>query len=134
VMSDVGRMAMSGPEVIEASHGVEEFDSRDRALMWRTTGGKHRYLTGDCDQLVEDDVQAFRSAALNALPAIRPLTLDALEEEHALLARRLQDAGEGADAIALWARLGISQAAQVPDMDVDTVRSLRHPSAALAAH
>jgi malonate decarboxylase beta subunit len=61
VMSDVGRMAMSGPEVIEASHGVEEFDSRDRALMWRTTGGKHRYLTGDCDQLVEDDVQAFRS-------------------------------------------------------------------------
>lgn len=134
VMSDVGRMAMSGPEVIEASHGVEEFDSRDRALVWRTTGGKHRYLTGDCDQLVEDDVQAFRSAALNALQAIRPLTLDALEEEHTLLVRRLQDAGEGADAIALWARLGISQAAQVPDMDVDTVRSLRHPSAALVAH
>ena len=45
VMSDVGRLAMSGPEVIEASHGVEEFDSRDRALVWRTTGGKHRYLT-----------------------------------------------------------------------------------------
>ena len=45
VMSDVGRLAMSGPEVIEASHGVEEFDSRDRALVWRTTGGKHRWLT-----------------------------------------------------------------------------------------
>lgn len=34
VMSDTGRLAMSGPEVIEASHGVEEFDSRDRALVW----------------------------------------------------------------------------------------------------
>jgi malonate decarboxylase beta subunit len=26
VMSDMGRLAMSGPEVIEASHGVDEFD------------------------------------------------------------------------------------------------------------
>ena len=33
VMSDVGRLAMSGPEVIEASHGVDEFDARDRALV-----------------------------------------------------------------------------------------------------
>ncbi len=49
VMSDIGRLAMSGPEVIEASHGVEEFDARDRALVWRTTGGKHRWLCGDCD-------------------------------------------------------------------------------------
>ena len=42
VLSDTGRHAMSGPEVIEASAGVEEFDSRDRALVWRTTGGRHR--------------------------------------------------------------------------------------------
>ena len=64
VISDVGRLAMSGPEVIEASHGVEEFDARDRALVWRTTGGKHRFLSGDADRLVEDDVAAFRDAAL----------------------------------------------------------------------
>src|SRR5690606_14263815 len=50
IMSDVGRLAMSGPEVIEASHGVEEYDARDRALVWRTTGGKHRWLCGDCDE------------------------------------------------------------------------------------
>ena len=89
VMSDVGRLAMSGPEVIEASHGVEEFDSRDRALVWRTTGGKHRWLTGDCDALVEDDVAAFRAAAIAALGASRPVTLAALEAEHALLDARL---------------------------------------------
>ena len=71
VMSDVGRLAMSGPEVIETSHGVEEFDSRDRALVWRTTGGKHRYLIGDCDALVDDDIAAFRAAAIAALDARR---------------------------------------------------------------
>ncbi|MDE2276561.1 MAG: biotin-independent malonate decarboxylase subunit beta, partial [Burkholderiales bacterium] len=100
IISDIGRLAMSGPEVIEATHGVEEFDARDRALVWRTTGGKHRYLVGDCDQIVDDDVAAFRAAALGALGALdgqagpaphgasRPLTLAALQAEHALLTRR----------------------------------------------
>lgn len=129
VMSDVGRLAMSGPEVIEASFGVEEFDSRDRALVWRTTGGKHRWLTGDCDMLVEDDVAAFRAAALDAIGATRPMTLDALEREHALLAARLRmlpAIAEGDDdAIALWSRLGIADAARVPELDVAAVRALR---------
>ena len=125
VMSDTGRLAMSGPEVIEASHGVEEFDSRDRALVWRTTGGKHRYLVGDCDQLVDDDVGAFRAAAIRALAAGRPLSLAALEAEHALLARRLDDAQDAAEAIDLWSRLGIARSAQVPDLDVSQVRALR---------
>jgi malonate decarboxylase beta subunit len=89
VMSDIGRLAMSGPEVIEASHGVDEFDSRDRALVWRTTGGQHRRRTGDCDVLVEDDVAAFRAAAIDALDAAAPVTLDGLEAGHALLRARL---------------------------------------------
>jgi malonate decarboxylase beta subunit len=128
VMSDIGRLAMSGPEVIEASHGVEEFDSRDRALVWRTTGGKHRWLTGDCDALVEDDVAAFRDAAIDALGAARPVTLEALEQEHALLGARLRalpaEPG-GDDAIALWSSLGIVDGARVPDLDVASVRALR---------
>jgi malonate decarboxylase beta subunit len=52
VMSEEGRLGMSGPEVIETARGVEEFDSRDRALVWRVTGGKHRYLLGEADRLV----------------------------------------------------------------------------------
>lgn len=130
VMSDVGRLAMSGPEVIEASHGVEEFDSRDRALVWRTTGGKHRWLTGDCDALVEDDVAAFREAAIAALDKAQPLTLDALEKEHDLLVQRLhilpaEDAG-GDDATFLWRALGVANARAVPDLAVDAIRALRN--------
>jgi len=124
VMSDNGRLAMSGPEVIEASNGVEEFDSRDRALVWRTTGGKHRFLSGDCDMLVDDDVQAFRDAAIDAMSHANAVTLESLEHEHALLAARLHDVPDGADAVALWRQLGIRDAERVPDLDAADVRAL----------
>lgn len=122
IMSDIGRLAMSGPEVIEASHGVEEFDSRDRALVWRTTGGKHRWLTGDCDALVEDDITAFRQATIAALGLARPVTLAALEAEHARLSARLTF--DGSEAVSLWTALGVPQAAKVPDLDVAGVSAL----------
>jgi malonate decarboxylase beta subunit len=125
IISDIGRLAMSGPEVIEASHGVEEFDSRDRALVWRTTGGKHRWLSGDCDDLIDDDVAAFRAAAVAALMQRRPMTLAALQAEHALLQQRWQNAPAGADAVALWRQLGVLDAERVPDLSAAEVRALR---------
>jgi len=129
VMSDVGRLAMSGPEVIEASHGVDEFDSRDRALVWRTTGGKHRWITGDCDALVEDDVTAFREAAIAAIGAANPLTLEALEDEHVLLTGRLfalpADHADQDEALLLWRAIGVAVAEHVPAMSVEAVRALR---------
>jgi malonate decarboxylase beta subunit len=129
VMSDVGRLAMSGPEVIEASNGVEEYDSRDRALVWRTSGGKHRWLTGDCDALVEDDVQSFRAAAIAAMTVSRPVSLESLEAEHALLDARqhlLPPETDGGDAATrLWRALGVDHAERVPELDVDAVRALR---------
>ena len=132
VMSDIARLSMSGPEVIEASHGVEEFDSRDRALVWRTTGGKHRWLTGDCDALVEDDVAAFRAAAIEAVAAgARPLTLETLEAEHALLSARWRQAPPGADAVSLWRALGVPDAERIPDLDAAAVRA-RRPAAVLS--
>ena len=130
VMSDVGRLAMSGPEVIEASHGVDEFDSRDRALVWRTTGGKHRWLTGDCDALVEDDVAAFRAAAIAAIGESKPFTPAALEQEHTLLTKRLHaldttTTTDRDEAALLWSALGIADARQVPELSVEAVRALR---------
>ena len=131
VMSDIARHAMSGPEVIESSQGAGEFDSRDRALVWRTTGGKHRWLSGDCDVLVEDDPAAFRAAAIAALEVHRPLTLAALQQELALLQWRTDLAGDGADAFELWARLGVADARAVPDLDAAAVRA-RRPAAVAA--
>jgi malonate decarboxylase beta subunit len=123
LMSEQGRLAMSGPEVIETTHGVEEFDSRDRALVWRTTGGKHRYLLGDCDAVLPDDIAAFRHAAFEALkrfgqePAV--LTLQALESEHALLSERLEAFGNLSEPMDIWARLGLTEPELVPMMEAD---------------
>ena len=128
VMSDVARHAMSGPEVIESAHGAGEFDSRDRALVWRTTGGKHRWLSGDCDVLVDDDPAAFRAAAIAALDLHRPMTLAALQQESLLLQRRTDVDGENADAFELWTLLGVPGAQAVPDLDADAVRA-RRPAA-----
>jgi len=129
LMSDASRLAMSGPEVIEASHGVDEFDARDRALVWRTTGGKHRWITGDCDVLLDDDVAAFREAALAALNGSRPVTLESLEAEHRQLAARwalLPETLDGdVEALTLWQRLGVPKPEEVASMDVQALRALR---------
>ncbi|WP_020653042.1 biotin-independent malonate decarboxylase subunit beta [Massilia niastensis] len=123
VMSEEGRLAMSGPEVIETAHGVEEFDSRDRALVWRTTGGKHRYLLGDCQVLVADDVSAFRQAALAAIAEGRArhpgLTLEGLEAEQAMLERRLDEFGAQSEPLQVWKALGIPDPGAIPMLDVD---------------
>jgi len=117
VMSEAGRLGLSGPEVIETVAGVEEFDSRDRALVWRTLGGKHRFLLGDAHRLVADDIAAFRTAALELLPTHRPLELVALEAEQARLAARLAHFCDCADALDIWTRLGMEQPERLPLLD-----------------
>ena len=133
LMSEEGRLAMSGPEVIETASGVEEFDARDRALVWRTTGGKHRYLLGDCQSLVPDRIAAFRAAAIAALASCRQeaveLTLAALEAEQAMLSERIDRFGALHDPLAIWGALGIADPAALPMLDaaafIDTVRGRR---------
>jgi malonate decarboxylase beta subunit len=123
VMSEEARLGMSGPEVIESANGVEEFDSRDRALVWRTTGGKHRYLLGDCQALVPDSIDAFRQAAIDMMASCRhqavELTLAALEQEHALLAGRTARFGALSEPMEIWRALGIDDPAVVPMLDAD---------------
>lgn len=119
VMSEEGRLGMSGPEVIETAHGVEEYDSRDRALVWRTSGGKHRYLCGDASVIVDDDIAAFRDAALAALDRRRPLTLESLAAEQAALETRLRRFGESRDALDIWRAMGVAAPDEVPLLDRD---------------
>ncbi len=126
VMSEEGRLAMSGPEVIETANGVEEFDSRDRALVWRTTGGKHRYLTGDCQMLVPDNISAFRQAAIDMLDKLHTdgaggieLSLASLESEQQQLASRLQVFGNQPDPLDIWASLGMPDPTAIPMLEAE---------------
>ena len=135
IVSEQGRISVTGPEVIETNKGVEEFDSRDRALVWRTMGGKHRTLIGGADLFVDDDAAAFRAAMLAAL--VRPakagsvrnassvpfgrgerpgLDLATLDAEQDRLERRIARFGDAADATDIWRTLGIDDARAIPDM------------------
>ena len=96
IVSEQGRISVSGPEVIETNKGVEEFDSRDRALVWRTMGGKHRYLIGGANRFVDDSCAAFREAALAALSQAARFDLDTLAAEQARLEKRLARFGDSA--------------------------------------
>ena len=129
IMSEEGRLAMSGPEVIETANGVEEFDSRDRALVWRTTGGKHRYLIGDCQQLVSDDIDAFRTAVIAALSAVSDakLTLAGLEAEQEMLRRRIATFGHAEDPMDIWAELGVTRPETVPMLEAAAFTALAEP-------
>jgi malonate decarboxylase beta subunit len=65
-MTNTARFGMNGPEVIEQEAGIEEFNSHDRRMIWDTIGGTTRFETGLIDQLVEDDIAAFKNAVLKA--------------------------------------------------------------------
>ena len=118
-VSEPGRIAVSGPEVIETNRGVEEFDSSDRALVWRTMGGKHRRLLGAADVFTDDTVQGFREAALELLGLVRPFGLDSMKAEQERLADRLRRFGTCEDAIDIWAAEGIAHADRVPELPAD---------------
>src|SRR5271155_2814809 len=62
------RLELNGPEVIEQEAGIDEFDSRDKHLIWSLMGGEQRYETGFADVLIEDDANALRQA-IQALAA-----------------------------------------------------------------
>lgn len=128
IMSEEARLAMSGPEVIETANGVEEFDSRDRALVWRTTGGKHRYLLGDCQMLVADDDAAFKAAIGQAMQdSIQSevaLSLAALEAEQEMLTARLQDFGNKIDPMDIWAAMGVEHPEDIAMLDTETFLQL----------
>jgi malonate decarboxylase beta subunit len=62
IMTDTARFGMNGPEVIEQEAGIAEFNSHDRKLIWDTIGGTARFNSGLIDQLITDDIDAFKKA------------------------------------------------------------------------
>jgi len=124
VMSEEGRLSLSGPEVIETVRGVEEFDSRDRALVWRVTGGKHRYLIDQAQGVVPDAIEAFAQAAFDALQPDTPSidtddALAALQARHTALKARAQAWGDCRDGLEIWTLQGIADPDRLPLLETD---------------
>ncbi|AOB32891.1 malonate decarboxylase subunit beta [Bordetella sp. H567] len=115
VISEPGRIGVSGPEVIEANEGLEEFDAKDRALVWRITGGRTRVLMGGADRYARDDIDDFRRRASACLHAPAPFDLPLLQAEQQRLQSRLARFGDCRDAPEIWRKQGLDTPDTVPD-------------------
>lgn len=126
IMTEEGRLALSGPEVIETVKGVEEFDSKDRALVWRVTGGKHRYLLNHAQVLVEDDVADIREAISVQLNQTAPmLDLDQLLQQQQQLEQQQQRWFGKNDGLQIWHEMGIAHPEQIPMLSAHEVKLLK---------
>ena len=126
IMTEEGRLALSGPEVIETVKGVEEFDSKDRALVWRVTGGKHRYLLNHVQALVEDDITDIRDAILTQLDVkTAPLDLEQLLQQQQQLEQQQQRWFGKNDGLQIWHELGIAHPEQIPMLSAHEVKLLK---------
>ncbi|QPR27394.1 biotin-independent malonate decarboxylase subunit beta [Edwardsiella hoshinae] len=67
IVTREARLGLNGPQVIEQEAGIAEYDSRDRPFIWRMTGGEVRYHSGLVDALVNDGVNAVKTALNSAL-------------------------------------------------------------------
>lgn len=117
VVSEQGRIGVSGPEVIETNKGVEEYDSRDKALVWSVCGGKNRRLIGMADAYTEDSMEGFRAAAILQMAAAQPLDLAMLQAEQKRLSARQNDFENCDDAAAMWKVMGLPEPEAISDMN-----------------
>jgi malonate decarboxylase beta subunit len=105
--------------------GVEAFDSRDRALVWRTTGGKNRFLFGTVAELVEDHIPAFREAVIRALAVTRPLLSAKLKQDLERLKKRIALYGDCSDATQIWQKMGLvgEKVSEMTSQELTTARN-----------
>jgi malonate decarboxylase beta subunit len=69
--TEIGRLGLNGPEVIEHEAGVEELDASDKPAVWKTFGCRSRLASGDIDVLVDDSAQAVAAAVRSAFTGER---------------------------------------------------------------
>lgn len=116
-VSEQGRIAVSGPEVIETNKGVEEFDAENKALVWSTDGGKNCRLIGGADTFAEDSMAGFRAAAEALMAKVPAFDLKTMQAEQERLATRQKRFGACDDAVSMWRILGIKEPEAIRDMD-----------------
>lgn len=125
VMSESGRLGLTGPEVIEQEMGRSEFDASDRALVFRTTGGKHKYIVGDCNYLIADTLAAFHQQAAHIadlpwpeIEGMRRIGSEAKVRTQMALTRHINELSPG-DARDVWAAAGNDEPQTLVDMELD---------------
>lgn len=94
IINEVGRIGVSGAEVIQAVKGVEAFNAQDRALVWRVYGGKTRYLQGMANDYVDNLINDIKQAIEKAMTLTVPITLESLQIKHKQLGQRLQNTAD----------------------------------------
>lgn len=88
IVNEIGRIGVSGADVIQAVKGVEAFDAQDRALVWRVYGGKTRYLQHVVQAYVGSSVETIKDALQKAMSKKQAISFDFIKEQHALLKKR----------------------------------------------
>ena len=123
-MNEQGRIGLTGPEVIEQEIGKAEFDASNKALVYRTTGAKHKYILQDCNYLVEDTIGAFHETLakiakmpLEEIEKLRRIGSLPLVEEQMELVRMVADL-QPKDSMDVWEKYGNENPAALPDMPV----------------
>lgn len=117
-ITENARTGVSGPEVIETVMGVAEYDSTDRALVWRTCGGRHRAIIGD-GKYIKKDVTAIKSSIVSFLNSYKKISLDSLREENNFLQKRIDDNLKCIDGTDIWTKYGYSDANNIPNLSDD---------------
>lgn len=120
LMTEHGRLGISGPIVIEKWMGKEAYDSSDRALVWKTSGGKTRYVLGDVEALVNDSTASVRDGIVSLLSKSVKPGLAVAEKQQAALQARLTQFASVSNADEIWKASGISDvtAATLDEADV----------------
>lgn len=122
VMSEEGRIGLTGPEVIEQEMGKEEFDASNKALVYRTTGGKQKYIMQDCNYLVEDKIADFYAVlakivdlSMEQIEKMRRIgSLKLVQEQMELV--KLVGEMQPKDSMDLWKYYGNEQPETLPEM------------------
>ncbi|CAN5672444.1 biotin-independent malonate decarboxylase subunit beta [soil metagenome] len=112
VMTEHGRLGISGPIVIEKWMGKEAYDSSDRALVWKTSGGKTKYLLNDADALTHDDAASIGSAIKELLSKPNSLTLENIKRRQQELTERLATFGKTNAPEEIWKHHGLADIAK----------------------
>ena len=122
IMNEQGRIGLTGPEVIEQEMGKEEFDASNKALVYRTTGAKQKYIMGDCNYLVEDTIGSFYQAIadvadkpMDAIEKLRRIGSVKLVEEQMGLVKLVGDM-QPKDAMDLWKYYGNEKPEELPEL------------------